>query len=75
MIIGLTSYHLIKFPQTPLLHKIFFIEGSTRGTLLSQCLFGGFREPDYKLSKRLCITSRYMPSAFSILHYLSTLAI
>ena len=55
MIIVLTSYYLIKVPQTFLLHKIFFIEGSTRGTLLSQRLLGGFGEPDYKFSKRLCI--------------------
>ena len=46
MIIVLTSYYLIKVPQTFLLHKIFFIEGSTRGTLLSQRLLGGFGEPD-----------------------------
>ncbi len=68
MIIVLTSYYLIKVPQTFLLHKIFFIEGSTRGTLLSQRLLGGFGEPDYKFSKRLCITRCHMPSAFSIQH-------
>lgn len=66
MIIVLTSYYLIKVPQTFLLHKIFFIEGSTRGTLLSQRLLGGFGEPDYKFSKRLCIT--WVPHAIRIQH-------
>ena len=58
----------ISLDSSVLLHKIFFIEGSTRGTLLSQRLLGGFGEPDYKFSKRLCITRCHMPSAFSIQH-------